>query len=63
MIRRDGSLHRVPAGERGMDLVLAEAKRRNVAVLAEAKRRGVAVLAVYDASGRFLRWSAVPWPR
>ena len=52
MIRRDGSLHRVPAGERRMDLVLAE-----------AKRRGVAVLADYDASGRFLRWSAVPWPR
>jgi len=32
-------------------------------VLAEAKRRGVAVLAVLDAEGRFLRWSAVPWPR
>ena len=40
------------AGDEGMDLVLAE-----------AKRRGVAVLAAYDVSGRFLRWSAVPWPR
>ena len=42
----------VPAGERGMDIVLAE-----------AKRRGVAVLADFDTEGRFLRWSAVPWPR
>ncbi len=60
---RGTEVSRVPAGERGMDLVLAEAKRRGVAVLAEAKRRGVAVLAVYDAPGRFLRWSTVPWPR